>query len=88
MRRGRYDGYDLDYDDHDFDYDHEHMKDLTACDKECGYYGNSGYQSGWRTLSNTPLKVDGVWQQDYFDEMYLPGHYPDQTRHQQRSQYE
>ena len=33
----------VDYDDHDFDYDHEPMKDLTACDKECGYCGNCDY---------------------------------------------
>lgn len=30
-------------DDHDFDYDNEPMKDLTACDKECGYCGNCDY---------------------------------------------
>jgi hypothetical protein len=43
MHRDEYDDYDLDYDDHDFDYDHEPMKDLTACDKECGYCGNCDY---------------------------------------------
>lgn len=43
MRRGEYGDYDLDYDDDDFDHDHEPMKDLTACDKECGYCGNCDY---------------------------------------------
>ena len=41
MRRGEYD--DLDCDDHDFGFDLEPMKDLTACDKECGYCGNCDY---------------------------------------------
>lgn len=43
MRRGEYSDYDLDYKNDDFDYDHEPMKDLTACDKECGYCGNCDY---------------------------------------------
>lgn len=77
MSRSEYNDYNLDYDNYDFDYERESMKDLTACDKECEYCGNYDYQSDWRTLTNTPLKVDRVWQ--HFDEIYLLGHYPDQT---------
>ena len=43
MRRGEYDDCDDDSDDHNFDNKHESMKDLTACDKECGYCGNCDY---------------------------------------------
>lgn len=43
MRRGEHNDYDLDYGDHDFHYVYEPMKDLTACDKECGYCGNCDY---------------------------------------------
>jgi hypothetical protein len=45
MRRDDYDDSDhySDYDDHAYDYDYEPMKDLTACDKECGYCGNCDY---------------------------------------------
>ena len=33
----------LNYDDRDSDDEPEPMKDLTACDKECGYCGNCDY---------------------------------------------
>jgi hypothetical protein len=42
MRQADYDNYE-NYDDHDNDYDYEPMKDLTACDEECGYCGNCDY---------------------------------------------
>ena len=41
MRWNIYDDYDRGY-DHDYD-DDGPMKDLTACDKECGYCGNCDY---------------------------------------------
>ena len=42
MRRDDYDDYV--YDAHDYDHDSdESIKDLTACDKECGYCGKCDY---------------------------------------------
>ena len=85
MRRGEYGDYDFDYGNYDFDYDYEPMNDLTACDKECGYCGNCDYQSDRRKFANALLEVDGVCQQDRFDGMWPPGHYPEQTRRREAS---
>ena len=43
MHRGSHGSYIFDDSDHDFDYDPEPMKDLTACDKECGYCSHCYY---------------------------------------------